>query len=190
MAILMAAVSSNALDRETIDNLIFLLGQPEPVHWSEMDIDDAILLEGFNEIYIMAVGDEDDMLRLSVIAAMGETGLVDFADVIIEELEVDPLTACYALGKIASEDGVTALMEYLDHEDMFIREASVWALGKVPYTSSMEEAKEDALVALNNRLEEEGEDWILELIDAAIIYLETGVVTNPAFESRVDGLIL
>jgi hypothetical protein len=187
---ILIALPSWAVDRETIDNLTFILTQPGPIHWADMDIDDATLIEAFNEIYATSVDNGDDGLRAQVVWAMGETGIVDFVPTIIGVLEYDPSTACYALGKISSDDGAEALIGMLDNEDMFVREAAIWGLGKMPYLVSMDDSKANAVAALENRLESETEDWLKDLINAAITFIQTGVATDPAFDTSMDGLML
>ena len=189
-SILIASLPARAVDRETLENLTFLLSQPGQIHWSDMEIDDATLIEGFNQIYTTAVQNGTDDIRASVIYAMGETGLVDFVPVIVGELENDPSTACYSLGKIPSDDGAQALIPILDNEDMFVREAAIWALGSIPYTESMDESKGLAKTALQNHLESETEAWLVDLTNAAIVFIETGVATDPAFDTSIDGMML
>jgi hypothetical protein len=189
-SILIASLPARAGDRETIENLTFLLSQPGQINWADMEIDEATLIEGFNQIYATAVQNRTDDIRASVIYAMGETGFVDFVPVIVGELENDPSTASYALGKIPSVDGVQALIPILDNEDMFVREAAIWALGSIPYTESMDESKEQAKTALENHLETETEAWLVDFTDAAIVFIESGVATNPAFDTTLDGMML
>ena len=182
ITILMASSTVWAVDQDTIDRMVFILHQHDWDYWSDQPFGDD-LIEGLEIIYDQAITDEDDQLRAKVIWAMGETGLVEFIPTIIEDLELDPTIACYALGKIPSEDGVYALFEMLDDEDMFVRDAAVWGLGNIPYTDSMEEVRNDVIATLYERLEDEEEDWIIENIDAAIVLLETGMVTDPAFDT-------
>ena len=189
-SILLTALPSSALDRETIDNLTLLLSQPGQIYWADIDIDDATLIEGFNEIHTTAVQNDDVAIRASVIYAMGETGFDVFVPAIIGELEYDPSTACYALGKIPSAEGVEALIPMLDQEDMFIREAAIWALGSIPYTSSMDESKEEAKSALTSHLESEDEAWLVDMTNAAIVFIESGVAIDPAFDTNIEGLML
>lgn len=190
LTVLLAAMSAWAVDRETIENLKFLLMQPGPIYWADMDIDDAVLIEGFTEIHAAAVIDDTEGLRAQVLWAMGETGFIDFVPILIDELETNQSTACYALGKISSDDGVEALIPMLDNEDMFVREAAIWALGSIPYTISMDESKELAKSSLETRLEAEEEDWLIDMINAAIVFIETGVAINPAFDSNINGMLL
>jgi HEAT repeat protein len=170
---------AKAVDQGTVDQMISLLRQPDWNRWSEGIFDDNTLIEGLTAVYTQAIDGDDEQLRAMAIWAMGETALTEFVPKIIEDLELDPFIACYALGKIPSEDGIHALIGMLDHEDMFVRDSAVWGLGSAPYTDSMEEAREDALNALKDRLHEEKEDWIVVNIQAAITLIETGVATTP-----------
>jgi hypothetical protein len=187
---LFATLPARAVDRTTIENLTLLLSQPGQIDWVNMEIDDATLIEGLNEIYSTSVQNRNDSIRASVIYAMGERGLVDFVPVIVGELENDPSTACYALGKIPSDDGVQALIRVLDNDDMFARQAAIWALGSIPYTEAMAESKETAKTALQNHLETESEAWLIDFTNAAIVFIETGVATDPAFDTNINGMML
>jgi len=184
--LLLIPVAARAVDQETIDRFIFLLQQPEGNPWGDGTFDDTMLLEGLGAIYTQAVADEDDVMLRRVVWAMGETGIVAFVPSIIESLEPEPVVACYALGKLASEDGVYALMGMLDNEDMQVRDAAVWGLGSLPYQTGMEQAREDALAALNARIPLEEETWVLEDISAAIMFIETGIAATEAFAEPID----
>ncbi len=183
--IFLIAIPSTALaiDSEKLDNLIFLLAQPEPVDWSDGTFDDATLIEGFEAIYEMSIEEGNDGQTRSVLWAMGETGLATFIPILLDELENETMIACYALGKISEDASVTALISMLENEDRYVREAAVWSLGNITYGADLEESKTDALEALNDRLDLEEETWIAEMIDAAIILIETGVITDSAFDT-------
>ena len=172
-----------AIDSQTLDNLVFLLAQPEPVDWSDGTFDDATLIEGFEAIYEMSIEEGNDGQTRSVLWAMGETGLASFIPILINEFENETMIACYALGKISEDASVTALISMLENEDRYVREAAVWSLGNITYGADLEESKTDALEALNDRLDLEEETWIAEMIDAAIILIETGVITDSAFDT-------
>ena len=174
--------AAKAIDQATIDQLIFLLRQPEGNFWSDGTFDDTTLYEGFTIIRQQAIDNEDDILHRKVLWAMGETGLAIFAPYLIESMEAEPIAVCYALGKIPSEAGVYVLIGVLEDEDMYIREAAAYSLGALPYTEAFEEAKEDAILALKSHLQIEEEEWVRETIDAAIVMIETGVATIEAYE--------
>ena len=74
------------------------------------------------------------------VKAIARKAPVTFVPAIIEALDSEPTSACYALGKLSSEDGVYALIGMLDNEDMQVRDAAVWGLGSLPYVSGMETA--------------------------------------------------
>jgi len=186
IVLLLVPFAAKAIDQATIDLYVFFLQQPEFDSWGDGTFDDQDLLEGLDIIYQQAVEDEDDIMVRRVIWAMGETGLVGFLPNITEALESEPTVACYALGKIASEDAVNELIGMLDHEDDQVRDAAVWGLGNMPYIDGMEESKEDAVDALNELLEVEEEDWIREDIEAAVVLIETGVITDESFEEPAE----
>jgi len=188
IVLLLVPIAANAVNQETIDQYIFLLQQPEFEDWNDGTFDDQDLLEGLDIIYQQAVQDGDDIMVRRVIYAMGQTGLVGFVPNLTEALETEPTVACYALGKIASNDSVYALIGMLDNEDMQVRDAAVWGLGSMPYIDSMEDAKDDAVEALNGRLDVEEENWILEDIQAAVVLIETGVITDDSFEEPQEAL--
>lgn len=175
--------TASAIGSETLDNLVFLLAQPEPVDWSDCAFDDATLIEGFEAIYEMSIEEGNDSRTRSVLWAMGETGLASFIPSLINEFENETMIACYALGKISEDASVAALISMLENEDRYVREASVWGLGNIIYGSDLEESKINALEALNDRLDLEEETWIVEMIEAAIILIETGLVTDSVFDT-------
>ncbi|MCK4721372.1 hypothetical protein KAU08_11955, partial [bacterium] len=113
--IFLIAIPSTALaiDSEKLDNLIFLLAQPEPVDWSDGTFDDATLIDGFEAIYEMSIEEGNDSQTRSVLWAMGETGLATFIPILLDELENETMIACYALGKISVDASVTALISML-----------------------------------------------------------------------------
>ncbi len=174
-------LAAGAVSQDTVDKFIFLLRQPDWTQWDDGVFDDATLEEGLNAIYSQAVNGSDDILARQAVWAMGETGLVPFVPAIIEILDDEPVVACFALGKISSEDCVEALIGVLGHEDMQVRHASVWGLGSMLYASGMDDARNDALEALGARLDLEEEDWVLEEVQAAITFIETGIATDPMF---------
>ncbi|MCX6645689.1 MAG: HEAT repeat domain-containing protein [bacterium] len=175
-----------AIDSQTLDNLIFLLSQPEPVAWNDSSFDDATLIEGFTTIYELSLDNDTPSQLHSVIWAMGETGLEAFVPILIGELENEPTLACYALGKISCDDSVDALIPMLENEDRFVREAAVWGLGNITYGENLEEAKSAALDKLNERLTAEDEAWIVDMIGAAIELIETGIITSPVFDQGIE----
>jgi HEAT repeat protein len=117
---------------------------------------------------------------------MGETGLASFIPILVDELENETMTACYSLGKISEDASVTALISMLENDDRYVREAAVWSLGNITYGADLEDSKADALEALNDRLELEEETWIVEMIEAAIILIETGLITDSVFDVGVE----
>jgi HEAT repeat protein len=175
-----------AIDSQTLDNLAFLLTQPEPVNWSDSAFDDATLIEGFTAIYESSLDNDTPSQLHSVIWAMGETGLEAFVPILKGELENEPVLASYALGKISCEDSVNALIPMLSNDDKFVREAAVWGLGNIAYGDNLEEEKVAVLDALNERLTEEDEAWIIEMISSAIDLIETGIITSPVFDEGVE----
>jgi len=181
IAVLLAPVAAKAVSQETIDQFVFLLQQPEWDKWDEGVFDDATLTEGLDAVYDKAVADADDILYRRVIWAMGETALPAFVPTLVDSLEDEPLVACFALGKISSEDGVNALIGMLDNDDIQVRDAAAWGLGNMLYTDEMKEVRDDAVSALKARLDVEEEDWIVEDIQAAITFIETGIAINPAY---------
>ncbi len=181
IAVLLVPVAAKAVSQETIDQFVFLLQQPEWDKWDEGVFDDATLTEGLDAVYDKATADADDILLRRVIWAMGETALPVFVPTLVESLEDEPLVACFALGKISSEDGVNALIGMLDNDDIQVRDAAAWGLGNMLYTDEMKEVRDDAVSGLKDRLFVEEEDWILEDIQAAITFIETGIAINPAY---------
>ncbi len=181
--ILLTSTSAWAITQDTLDKIVFLLGQPEGNPWDNSStFSDTDLREGLELVYQMAVDDENVNLKNSVLWAMGETGIGTFDTIIIGEFENEPSIVCYALGKIPSEDGVHTLIEALDDEDHFVREAAAWGLGKLPYSYGLDDLQDVAMDALNARLEVEEEQFIIDTIEAALVFIETGVAISSAFE--------
>ena len=183
---LLLPLTARAINQDTLDRFEFLLMQPEWDMWGDGLFDDNSLIEGLGIIFTNAENEGDDAMVRRAVWAMGETGLVAFAPTIIGSLESEPVSACFALGKIPSTDGVYALIDMLDNDDMQVRDAAVWGLGNVPYNSGMSDERMDAIVALNERLLLEEEDWVLEDVEAAIVFIEAGVAINEAFMDSED----
>jgi len=184
--LLLIPVVSRAVDQETMDRYIFLLQQPEWNFWGDGVFNDNTLLEGLDQIYVQAVTDGDDILVRRVVWAMGETTLTGFTPSVIATLETEPVVACYALGKLSSVESVAALIVMLDDDDMQVRDAAVWGLGNITYGDGMEEIRDDAVDALNARLETEEEDWVREDIQAAVTLIETGLISSEIFMEPTD----
>ncbi len=184
--LLLVPMAARSADQETIDRFIFLLQQPEWDMWDDGVFDDATLQDGLSTIYDQAVADGNDILYRRVVWAMGVTGLLGFVPTVTDALNTEGVVACYALGKLSSEDSVTALIGMLDNDDMHVRDAAVWGLGNIEYTSGMEDAQTSAVDALNDRLAVEEEDWIRESIDSAVVLIETGIITDEMFMEPVD----
>lgn len=181
--ILLIPTSAWAISQDTLDHMVFLLSQFEGNPWDNSNtFNDTDLREGLELIYQTAIDDEDVNLKNRVLWAMGETGIGTFDTTIIGEFENEPTAVCYALGKIPSEDGFNILIEALDDEDVFVREAAAWGLGKLPYSYGLDDLQDVALDALNARLEVEEEEFILDTIEAAKVFIETGVAISSAFE--------
>ena len=181
IALFLIPTASKAATQSEIDNLTFLLRQYEWDQWDEGVFNDNLLLDALPVIRQNAINAGDDILRSKVIYAMGETGLVGFVPILIEELDFEPAIVCYALGKISSSESVDALVTELGDEDMQVRDAAVWGLGNMVYTSEMETARDDALTALKSQRSREDESWVRDDIDAAITLIETGVIDSLIF---------
>lgn len=185
--VLAMPLASRAIDQTKIDNMIFFLMQPEANPWGDgIVFSDSELYEGLETIFQQAVNDGNTDLETRAVWAMGETGIGIFDTSIISAYDVAPETVLYSLGKIPSEAGVELLISALDDDDMFVREAAVWGLGKVPYNYGLEDSQQTAIDALNLRLAVEDQEFITQMINAAIVYIQTGVVTNAAFEEDTD----
>jgi len=173
---------ARAIDQPTIEQMLFLLNQPEWNQWGEGVFDDITLYEGLQAIYAQAVNEGDDALLQRAIWAMGETGLAVFVPTLVGALAIHPISACYALGKIPSEDSVDALIDMLDDDDEYVRDAAAWGLGNIKYNEPLKKAQERALNALKARAKVEPEEWVKETISGAIAMIETGIATSPAFQ--------
>ena len=180
--IIMIPTAAFAVDQSTVDTMIFLIQQPDWDLWDEQPFDDVTLIEGLDAVYEQSGEDGDTLLQSEAVYAMGETGLNVFAPTIIAHLEFDPVPSCYALGKLTSNDGVTALIEFLDDDDKFVREAAIVAIGSISYSSMIVDQSNTALSALHSRLSSETESWLSDKIESAITMINTGVATDPAFE--------
>jgi len=186
IALFLIPTASKAATQSEIENLTFLLRQFEWDQWDEGVFNDNLLLDALPIIRQNAMDAGDDILRSKVIYAMGETGLVGFVPILIEELDFEPAIVCYALGKISSSDSVDALITGLEDEDMQVRDAAVWGLGNMVYTVEMETARDDALNALKSQLSREEESWVRDDIGAAITLIETGIIDSLIFLDLED----
>jgi hypothetical protein len=83
---------------------------------------------------------------------------------------------------------VEALIGMLDDEDMQVRDAAIWGLGNMAWNTGMEEAKDDAISALNLQLDAEEEDWVRDDIRAAVTLIETGLVSSEMFEESSESM--
>ncbi|HEX9744736.1 MAG TPA: HEAT repeat domain-containing protein [bacterium] len=185
-AMLIFPATANAIDQQTIDNLKFLLSQPEDMGWGDGKFDDQTLYDGLLTIYQQESNGGDINLARQAMWAMGETGIVGFAPTLIGAMDSEPLTVCYALGKISSNDGVYALIEMLGDEDMFIRDAAVTSLGTIEYIDGMDESRQAALDSLTVSMQSETELWIRDNINGAITMIETGVAIEPEFVEPLE----
>lgn len=185
ITILAMPLAARAIDQVTLDHMVFLLGQPEVNAWDNNNtFTDAELYEGLEMVFQMVVEDDDQILLAKVIWAMGETGIGIFDETLIGIYDGHETAVLAALGKIPSEAGVEFLIEALDDEDRFVREAAAWGLGNVPYDYGLDEAGELAIDALNARLEVEEEEFIIDMINAAIAFIDTGVATSVVYEDE------
>jgi len=182
-------VVARAIDQDTLDRMTFLLQQFEYTAWDEGIFDDTTLYEGLEQIYSDSKRDGNDILAAKALWAMGVTGIELFAPTLISAIDDEPIAVCYALGNLESTDGVDALIGKLDDEDMQIRDAAVVGLGNIPWTKDLDESKQDAIKALNARFAVEKEAWVKDDINAAIVFIETGVAISPTFaDSEPEGM--
>ena len=182
----MIPLAARAIDQPTIDRMTFLLMQFEWNQWGKGVFDDATLYDGLHAAYAQAVNNGDDPLLRQAVWAMGESGLAFFAPTIIGTLETEPIVSCYALGKLPSETGVDALIGMLGNKDDQVRDAAAWGLGNIPYNKSMSQAKQNAVSALNSRLQKESKGWIRTTLQSAVDMIQTGIATSAAFEKSQD----
>ena len=183
LTLISLSLAARAIDQSTIDNMIFLLDQPEWNQWGDGVFDDVTLYDGFQAIYARSVNENDDSLMRKVLWAMGETGLPFFAPTLIGAIQDEPVSACMALGKLPTVDGVDAVIVMLDDDDPQVRDAAAWALGNMPYDAGMSDARDRAVSALNSRLLKEPEDWVKKTISGAVVYIQTGVAADSAFDT-------
>ena len=186
IAALVIPIAVKAVSQDTIDRFIFLLNQPEWNRWGEGVFGDADLLDGLESIYYQAVSDNDSTLQRKVIWAMGETGIVQFAPTVASAMSTEPVSVCYALGKLPSEESVDSLIGILDNDDVQVRDAAVFGLGSMNYSSDLIPARDLAVQALNDRLSIEKESWVLDDIQAAITLIITGVITSETFLEPIE----
>ncbi len=176
---------ADAAGRDVTDRFIGLLNLPEGWDgWSEGVFDDATLVDGLTSIYEGSIDGTIDVPMEYILYAMGETGLVEFLEPINDAIDTEPISACFALGKIPSVDAVHKLEDMLGHENRHVRDIAAYSLGKYPHYELFDGLQYEVLDALNARLEVEKEEWIKDDIDAAIVYIKTGVAINAAFEDE------
>ena len=166
--------SAHAIEQERTDFMRLLLIQSSFDEWdagwfTEQDLEDGLTLL-FNEAEL----ENNEDARNNVIWAMGQTGLEVFVPILTGVIDEEPFHASVALSNIPSEDGVAAMIGYLDYSDPIERAEVVYYLGDFKFYSNFQDARDDALVALSDRLAVESEGWIIEKIhDAIIKILET-----------------
>lgn len=176
-----------AAEQDVIDQFVMLLNHPEGWDgWGEGVFDDATLVDGLTSLYEDCIEGGTDIPMEYILFAMGETGLVEFLVPISNAIDAEPISACFALGRLPSTEAVQKLIEMLEHENRHVRDIAVYSLGKYPHYPLFEGLRDEVLQALNLRLDAEEEEWIREDIQAAIVYIETGVAINAAFEDEDD----
>lgn len=96
---------------------------------------------------------------------------------LIEYLDEYTMNCLHGLGHFSTVASFNALKGYLDDEDEFNRRFAVESLGKLDYTVSDEmwELRDGCIALLNDRLETEGEEWILPIIEEGIGAVESQV---------------
>ena len=176
------------VDQSTIQLLMQLLYRFEDNTWTDTGIDRLTLVEGLKEIYETAVATSDSELRIRVIYAMGDSGLIEFYPVLLSAIEFSPFLVCLTLCSMPTDDAVPAVIPYLNDDSETTRSGAIWALGGFPYYAEYPHAGEEALTALYNRLEMEPEDWLRDEIADAIATIESQLALNcpPGYSPTPD----
>ena len=164
--------NASAVDQHIIDSLLIKLNFFEETSWETFEFDDQTLIEALEYIYAVALQGDDFPLQRKTLHAMGMTGLVEFTPTLINALNSEPFSACWALGKMPTEQAVDALISMLPNAVQRTRKAAIWALWDFPYYLDFPGTSSAALDALYARLEIEEDAFLLEQIQAAIYAIE------------------
>lgn len=171
-------VSSKAVDQQTIDHILFILDQPSGTDWSEIGYDDQTLIDAFEELYQTGALTEDDYLCENVLAAMGNTGFVEFEPTITGAFEDYPIMSLSAIGNIPTETAIAFIISILYDEIPDFRERAAMCLLSIDFYMLFPESTWDAYNALQECLAVETEDWVIETMAKAILVIQPQLPPN------------
>jgi hypothetical protein len=103
------------------------------------------------------------------------TGDERAVDYYVDHLAEYPLDCLYGLGHFSTVVSFEALKNYLSDEDEFNRRFAAESLGMLDYTVSDEmwDIRDEALTLLGERFEAEEKEWILPIIDEAVVLVRS-----------------
>ncbi len=116
---------------------------------------------GVRDVIRNAYYDEDELMRVSAVFAMGRSADRYWRHIVMEELNSDlpamRFEAARACGELELRDAVPSLAALMEDEDVEVRQAALWALGRIggrearrillKYAESPEEAIREAAEA-------------------------------------------
>ncbi len=164
---------TSLVDPETKDMMKFYMRQSMWDAWYET-FDEQTLVLGLMEIHSDAVYESDDYYRSIALCVMGDTGLLEFVPILIDDIDLFPIEVSHALSNIQSNEGIQAVIGKLDSADSITRDSAASALGRYPYYADSPGNRNGALYALRGRLAFETESWVLETVERAIARIESG----------------
>lgn len=136
---------------------------------------------GLNNLIESAYDDDELALRLSAVAAMGNTADERWEDYILRELNSNIPEMVYqaanSAGDIGLESAVERLQELAYVDDAQIQSSAIWALGEVASDEAI-----DSLNALAEFAEAEEDDELLEIIEDALGNAEMMLDMNDFIE--------
>jgi HEAT repeat protein len=121
--------------------------------------------------------DEYERVVHHAVGRLWETGDERSVPYLIDYLDEYPLDCLYSLGYFSTPESRNTLLAHLGDEDEFNRRFAAQSLGKLDFTVSEEmwELRDGALTALQERLGKEEEEWILPILNDAILAINAQV---------------
>lgn len=123
--------------------------------------------EQLSDMILDAYEEEEELMRIGALFAMGRSADTRWNNIVLDELGGSDNAMVYeavrASGELEIEEAVPDLIRFINHEDVEIRDAAVWALGRIggreakrvlkaccaSEDEDLSEAAEDALAELD-----------------------------------------
>jgi len=138
-------------------------------------------LDNLRQIIDAAYGDEDSLMRISALFAMGRSADTFWRGTVISELGNDDpeirFEAARACGELVARAAVPVLRRLIEDRDGEVRMAAIWALGQI----GGEQAREILFTCC-----ESDDDLIQESAEEALAELEFGITSLDILTVELD----